>query len=359
MPCVYRPWAFLSLAFCLLTPPLARQVDAHLVTGRRPLDTFLRETNVGAFVTVVEATITHFSPHGKTRLTRVRIDECVTGACPRGEVVIAGWDDHAALLEPGGPYFFALKREPVRADDYGTVRWRVLQNDWELYVLRPDEQKAVRRYARAHAELFADGVAGSADHVALLLAQSREAHRKLRDDALLSLVKLAPAEVVPEAKAVLFSAIGEAATAPEASAQTWLLVGARWDPNRLRRTLAGAGLENWPSMLLAKALHYLGEGNRPEAALPCAFLGHAEAGVRAAAVHACRPLVGDWLDIALQALESDDEAVRKMALSRLRAHPERRRDVEAWALGFEPWWRRVWLRATDKQAPRAAAVYAP
>ncbi len=343
---------FLFVAACLA---LAAAAEAHLVTGRRPLDAFVAQADAVVLARPAAASRTSGGNDARLLLTPVRIEACLHGACPQGLVEILAWDDHADRYEAGVLYLLALKRRTARAEGR-EIAWRVLQNAWETQRaagLEPVLKDYVVGVARV---LALPPEARTGPYLEFLFAQLEHEHAPLQGDALQALLRIPGAAVPDAAYDQALDLISRSTMLPPT--QTGLLVLLHtWDAARLRVALGKRNLADWPAAVHARALGYLGRGDAVEAAGTCRSLGHRDAEVRAAAVGACRPAAGDWIAPVANALDDPSPHVREAARSRLRAHPGSRPAVRDRLLARESFWRAVWLRVRGGEPEAMAGIY--
>lgn len=328
---------------------VAARADAHLVLDRRPLDVLVARSESMLVAEVTSGT----KPAGTLRTTAFRAVTCLAGPCPQGAFEAAGLDDHAAEFSAGKRYLVGLLKRPATLPGGGQVRYRVVQNAWEAREFDPSRLDELRRFVSLFAGLLTLAPAErEAAYLAALLAQLEAGDVALREDALRSLLLFPEGRVTPAAKTRVLARIdGE----PRDNVRAGLLALANtWDAAALRQRLA-TDRDGFGDVALARALFVLGAGNAAEAALPCAYLGAKAKSVRAAAIDACTPVGGDWMAVVAPVISDTDAGVRTAARDRLRRAGKPA--VTAWALAREPWWRRVYLRATGKAPALVTEIF--
>lgn len=317
---------------------------------RRPLDVLVARSESMLVAEVTRGTQTA----GTLRTTDLRPVTCLSGPCPKVAFRAAGLDDHAAEFHTGKRYLVGLVAQPATLPGGAQVRYRVVQNAWEAREFDPSRLEELRRFVPLFAGLLKlSPEEREAAYLAALLALLEADDVALREDALRSLLLFPEGRVTPAAKTRVLERVY---VEPRDNVRAGLLALANtWDAAALRRRLA-ENHSGFGDVALARALFVLGAGNAAEAALPCAYLSAKPKGVRAAAVEACTPPDGDWMAVAAPAIADADAGVRTAARDRIRRAGKPA--VTAWALACEPWWRRMYLRATGK-APRLVTEIFP
>lgn len=327
----------LTLSLVIL---FAARAEAHLVLDRRPLDAIVARSESMLVAEAVQGT----KAAGTLRVTAFRAVTCLAGPCPNGPFQAAGLDDHAAEFSHGKRYLIGLAAQPAILPDGTKTRFRVVQNAWEAREFEPGRLEELRKFVPLYARLLKmTPDERERAYLDALSAQLEAADAALREDALRSLLLFPEGRVTAAAKArVLDRVYAE----PRDNIRAGLLALANaWDAGALRKRLA-RGRDGFGDVALARALFVLGAGNAAEAAQPCLYLDAKPKGVRAAAFEACMPPGGDWIAVVAPAVHDPDAGVRTAARDRLRRAGKPA--LTAWALSREPWWRRVYFRATGR-----------
>lgn len=338
------PASRFGLGLTLLALLYGTPAHAHLLAGRRPLDYFVAKADALVIAHVTQGTRRNSGDPYNAAVARARITRCLSSLCPRGVITVMAMDEHAAELATDTRYFLALVRDHGPLASKRGIVWRLLQNGLEARPLELGELQILESLVARYLHLRnLPASERERTYLHTLLDQLDAPLALYREDALQSLLRFPPDRTDVTAKRRILERVASAGDSPGVQIGILLLANL-WDEAALRQKLATLQLNRLDPYVLARAIEVLGQGSQSERALPCQYLGHPFAEVRAAAVGSCRPVTGDWLPHVLEALDDPSFIVRTAARERLRRHPESRPAVVRWFTGREPWWKRPLYR---------------